>query len=96
MPRAIWNGAVIAEAPPEAVETVEGNTYFPPSAIRREFFQDSETHTVCGWKGTANYFNVVVDGKLNADAAWYYPETKDAARNIKGYVAFWRGVEVVN
>ncbi|HEX7642657.1 MAG TPA: DUF427 domain-containing protein [Noviherbaspirillum sp.] len=96
MPRAIWNGAVIAEAPPEAVETVEGNTYFPPSAIHCEFFQDSGTHTVCGWKGTASYFNVVVDGKVNADAAWYYPETKDAARNIKGYVAFWRGVEVIS
>lgn len=96
MPRAIWNGAVIAEAPPEAVETVEGNTYFPPSAIHREFFQDSETHTVCGWKGTARYFSVVVDGKVNTDAAWYYPETKDAARNIKGYVAFWRGVDVVS
>ena len=69
MPQAIWNGAVIAEAPPEAVETVEGNTYFPPSAIHREFFQDSDTHTVCGWKGTANYFSVVVDGQVNEDAA---------------------------
>lgn len=95
MPKAIWNGTVIAEAPPEAVETVEGNLYFPATAIHREFFQDSETHTVCGWKGTASYFNVVVDGKVNTDAAWYYPETKDAARNIKGYVAFWRGVEII-
>jgi uncharacterized protein (DUF427 family) len=95
MPKAIWNGTVIAEAPLDAVETVEGNTYFPPAAIKREFFKDSETHTVCGWKGTASYFDVVVDGQVNADAAWYYPETKDAARNIKGYVAFWRGVEVV-
>jgi len=95
MPQAIWNGAVIAEAPPEAVETVEGNIYFPHSAIHPEFFQESETHTVCGWKGTASYFNVVVDGKVNTDAAWYYPETKDEARNIKGYVAFWRGVEII-
>jgi uncharacterized protein (DUF427 family) len=96
MPQAIWNGAVIAEAPSEAIEIVEGNTYFPATAIHREFFQDSQTHTVCGWKGTASYFNVVVDGVVNPDAAWYYPETKDAARNIKGYVAFWRGVKVVS
>ncbi len=60
------------------------------------FFQDSETHTVCGWKGTASYYNVVVDGQVNADTAWYYPETKEEARHIKGYVAFWRGVEVTD
>ncbi|HEY8024375.1 MAG TPA: DUF427 domain-containing protein [Burkholderiaceae bacterium] len=96
MPKAIWNGAVIAEAPQEAVETVEGNTYFPPSAMHREFFEESPTHTVCPWKGTASYFNVVVDGKVNADAAWYYPQTKEAANNIKGFVAFWRGVKVID
>ena len=92
MPRAIWNGEVVAESP--IFETVEGNTYFPASAIRREFFRDSETHTVCGWKGTASYFTLVVNGKENPDAAWYYPDPKPAAANIKGFVAFWHGVRV--
>ncbi len=92
MPRAIWNGKVIAES--DRFETVEGNVYFPPETIKREFFKPSETHTVCPWKGTASYYTVEVDGKQNKDAAWYYPETKEAANNIKGYVAFWRGVTV--
>jgi uncharacterized protein (DUF427 family) len=92
MPRAIWNGQVIAET--DRFETVEGNVYFPPDTIRREFFKPSDTHTFCPWKGTASYYTVEVDGKQNKDAAWYYPETKEAANNIKGYVAFWRGVTV--
>ncbi|HYH45047.1 MAG TPA: DUF427 domain-containing protein [Thermoanaerobaculia bacterium] len=92
MARAIWNGAVIAES--DSYEMVEGNVYFPPGAVRREHFQESPTHTVCGWKGTASYYHVVVDGAENKDAAWFYPEPKEAAANIKDHVAFWRGVTV--
>lgn len=92
MPRAIWNGTVIAES--DRCEMVEGNHYFPPEAVRPEHLQPSDTHTVCGWKGTASYYHVVVDGKVNRDAAWYYPEPKEAAKNIRGHVAFWRGVEI--
>jgi len=92
MAKASWNGAVIAES--ESVEVVEGNLYFPRAALRSEFFTDSETTTVCGWKGTANYLDVVVDGQVNRDAAWYYAAPKPAADNIRGYVAFWRGVTV--
>ena len=92
MTQAIWNGAVIAQS--DKCETVEGNRYFPADAITRSFLRASETHTVCGWKGTASYYDVVVDGKANKDAAWYYPDPKPAAANIKGHVAFWRGVEV--
>jgi len=92
MPRAIWNGTIIAESDRCAV--VEGNQYFPPDAVKREFLRESQTHTVCGWKGTASYFDVVVDGQTNKDAAWYYPEPKPAADNIKGYIAFWKGVKV--
>ena len=90
--KATWNNAVIAES--DATVEVEGNQYFPVDSIKREFFQPSDTHTVCGWKGTASYYNVVVDGDTNKDAAWYYPETKPEAKNIEGYVAFWKGVEV--
>jgi len=90
--KASWNGEVIAESNETIV--VEGNHYFPPSAIKPEHFQPSETHTVCGWKGTASYYNVVVNGQVNKDAAWFYPDTKEAANNIKGYVAFWKGVRV--
>jgi uncharacterized protein (DUF427 family) len=92
MPKAIWNGTTIAESDDTIV--VEGNHYFPPDAIKQEHFAESTTHTVCSWKGTASYFDVVVDGQINKDAAWYYPEPKDAAKNISGYVAFWRGVKV--
>ena len=92
MPRALWNGQVIAET--DRHELVEGNVYFPPEAIRREFFQPSTTTTVCGWKGTANYYNVVVNGQENKDAAWYYADPKPAAANIKDHIAFWRGVTV--
>ena len=94
MPRASWNGMVIAEAPDDAVEIVEGNVYFPPGAVRSEFLRASETHTICGWKGTASYYTVEVNGQRNPDAAWYYPEPKDAAKQIAGHVAFWKGVTV--
>ncbi len=92
MARAIWNGAVIAES--DATVVVEGNHYFPPEAVKREHLSVSASHTVCGWKGTASYYDVVVDGATNKDAAWYYPEPKDAARQIAGYIAFWHGVRV--
>jgi uncharacterized protein (DUF427 family) len=92
MPKAIWNGAVIAAS--DQTRVVEGNHYFPVEAIRREYFKPSETHTVCAWKGVASYYDVVVDGKVNRDAAWFYPEPKEAAKQIAGYVAFWRGVVV--
>ncbi len=92
MQRAIFNGQVIAES--DAFEIVENNVYFPPDTVRREYLRESEKHTVCSWKGTASYYDIVVDGQVNADAAWYYPEAKEAAKNIEGYVAFWRGVNV--
>ena len=92
MPQAIWNGKVIAET--ERFETVEGNIYFPPQSVKREYFKPSETRTICPWKGTAHYYTVVVDGKENRDAAWYYPQPKPAAANIRDHVAFWRGVTV--
>jgi uncharacterized protein (DUF427 family) len=92
MPRAIWNGTVLAESPD--VVMVEGNAYFPPEALNREYFEDSPTHTTCGWKGVASYYTVVVNGARNVDAAWYYPETKPEAAQVKGRVAFWRGVKV--
>ncbi len=92
MPRAIWNGTVIAET--DEHELVEGNVYFPPASMKREFFRPSDTHTVCPWKGTASYYTIVVDGRENQDGAWYYPDPKPAAANIKDHVAFWRGVTV--
>lgn len=92
MARAIWNGAVIADS--ERCETVEGNAYFPPETVRRELLRPSATHTTCHWKGEAAYYDVVVDGKINKDAAWYYPDPKPEARNIAGYIAFWKGVKV--
>ncbi|MBW4652861.1 MAG: DUF427 domain-containing protein [Kaiparowitsia implicata GSE-PSE-MK54-09C] len=92
MPKATWNGAVLAES--EQCVVVEGNQYFPMDSIHTEYFQPSTTHTTCPWKGTASYYNVVVDGKVNTDAAWYYPQAKDAAKQIEGHVAFWRGVTV--
>ncbi len=92
MPKAIWNGAVLAES--DRCEVVEGNQYFPPDSIHREYFKESNTHTGCPWKGTASYYTIEVDGKTNPDAAWYYPTPKDAAKNITGYVAFWKGVKV--
>src|SRR5215467_4839325 len=90
--RATWHGELLAESDDTVV--VEGNHYFPVSALRRERFRDSATHTVCPWKGTASYYDVVVDGAVNRDAAWFYPEPKPAAANIQGRVAFWKGVQV--
>ncbi len=92
MKRAEWNGVVLAES--DDIVVVEGNAYFPEAALRREHFAPSATHTVCGWKGTASYFNVVAGGKTNADAAWFYPTPRDAAKQITGRVAFWKGVVV--
>lgn len=92
MPKAIWNGVVLAES--DQCEVIEGNQYFPPDAVNRAYLRESSTHTVCGWKGTASYYDVVVGGEVNKDAAWYYPHPKDAARQIKDHVAFWHGVQV--
>jgi uncharacterized protein (DUF427 family) len=90
--RAVWNNTVLAESDETIV--LEGNHYFPPDTIRREHFRPSQTHSTCPWKGEASYYDVVVNDEVNKDAAWYYPETKDAAREIKGRVAFWKGVKV--
>jgi uncharacterized protein (DUF427 family) len=94
MPKAVWNGAVIAEARDDEVEIVENNVYFPLSAVKREYLQSSEHHSVCPWKGTASYYSLAVDGKVNQNAAWFYPQPFDAAKQIAGHVAFWKGVEV--
>ena len=92
MAKASWNGETIAES--NVFEVVEGNVYFPRSAVRGDVLRDSDTHTICPWKGTASYYTLVVNGKENPDAAWYYPDPKPAAANIAGHVAFWRGVTV--
>lgn len=89
---ATWNSAVLAES--DECIVVEGNQYFPPDSINKEFFQPSNTHTTCPWKGQASYYTIVVNGQENKDAAWYYPQTKEKAKNIEGYVAFWRGVKI--
>ena len=90
--KAIWKGRVLAES--DETRIVEGNHYFPPESLHREYFLDSDTHTTCSWKGEASYKTVCVDGARNADAAWYYPSPKPAAAQIAGWYAFWRGVEV--
>lgn len=87
-----WNGQLIARS--DAIVTVEGNAYFPPEALMDGCFEPSSHRTVCGWKGEAHYYNVVVNGEVNANAAWFYPEPKQAAAEIKGRVAFWKGVQV--
>ena len=92
MPKATWNNAILAES--DATEVVEGNHCFPPDSLNREYLRNTDSQTVCGWKGTANYYDVVVDGQVNEQAAWYYPDPKPSATNIKGYVAFWKGVKV--
>ena len=92
MAKAMWNGKVVAES--DKTEVVEGNQYFPPDSVRKEYLQPGDKETVCPWKGTASYYNVVVDGNVNENAAWYYPNPKDAAKRLKDYVAFWNGVEV--
>jgi uncharacterized protein (DUF427 family) len=91
--KAIWNGQVIAESDDTIV--VEGNHYFPEDSISKEYFKNSSTHSTCPWKGEAFYYSLEVEGQSNVDAAWYYPETSDLARQIKDHVAFWKGVEVV-
>ena len=90
--KATWKGAILAES--DATVVVEGNHYFPADSLKREHFRESSTTTVCGWKGTANYFDVVVGDDVNPGAAWYYATPKDAAREIAGHVAFWKGIEV--
>jgi uncharacterized protein (DUF427 family) len=92
MTKATWNGVVIAES--AHTEIVDGNHYFPAASIHQQYFQPSNTHTTCSWKGLCSYYNVVVNGDTNTDAAWYYPTPKDAAQNIAGFVAFWKGVKV--
>ncbi|MEC5385079.1 DUF427 domain-containing protein [Uliginosibacterium sp. H3] len=91
--KAIWNGVTIAES--DDLVTIEGNYYFPESALKRAFVRTSDKHSHCPWKGTASYYTLVVDGVENADACWYYPEPSEAAEQIKGRVAFWKGVEVM-
>ena len=90
--RAVWRDTVLAESDETVV--VEGNHYFPADSLRREHFRESATHTTCPWKGEASYYDVVADGEVNRDAAWYYPQPKAAAREIEGRVAFWKGVRV--
>lgn len=90
--QAIWNGQIIAES--DDLVQVEGNYYFPKDAINPTFFKDSGTHTICPWKGTASYYTLEVNGKENKDAAWYYPEPKDAAKQITDRIAFWKGVQI--
>lgn len=90
--KAVWNGAVLAES--HETKIIEGNHYFPPESINKEFFKSSDSHTTCPWKGEASYYTIEVEGKDNQDAAWYYPETSELAKEIKGYVAFWKGVAI--
>ena len=90
--RAEWNGVLLAESDETII--VEGNHYFPPAAVNRQYFAESATHTLCSWKGQASYLSVEAGGSTNLDAAWYYPDPYDAAAAIKDYIAFWRGVEV--
>ena len=92
MTKAIWNDVVVAES--DVTEVVEGNQYFPADSIRTEYFQDSDTTSVCGWKGLANYYDLVVNGETNPGAAWYYADPKPEAANVKGHVAFWKGVTI--
>jgi uncharacterized protein (DUF427 family) len=87
-----WKDRVIAES--DATVVVEGNHYFPPADIKQEYMRDSDHTSICGWKGTAHYYSIDVEGELNSDAAWYYPQPKSAAAEISGYVAFWKGVQV--
>ncbi|WP_434994535.1 DUF427 domain-containing protein [Arthrobacter sp. Ld5] len=92
MPKALWKDTVIARS--DTTVMVEGNHYFPPESIAQEYFRPSDTQTVCHWKGTASYYTLTVDGQQNPDAAWTYPEPKEAAENIRGHYAFWKGVTI--
>ena len=91
--KAIWNAATLAES--DETISIEGNHYFPPESIKKEYFKQSDYHTTCPWKGEASYYNIVVGEEVNNDSAWFYPDPKEAAKEIKNYVAFWKGVEVV-
>ena len=91
--KAVWKDVVLADSDDTVV--VEGNHYFPAASLHREYFRDSDQHSVCPWKGTASYYDVVVAGAVNAQAAWYYPQPKAAATQITDRVAFWKGVNVV-
>lgn len=91
--KAIWQNEIIAES--DSTVVVENNHYFPPSAVKTALLSPSQTHTHCPWKGDASYYDININGKINRDAAWYYPDPKQAAENIKGYIAFWKGVEVI-
>ncbi len=90
--KAIWNGQIIAES--DKTIKIEGNHYFPTDSVHPEFLDKSDTHTVCPWKGTASYYNIRVEGQTNGDGAWYYPEPKPMAKDIRNYIAFWRGVQI--
>ena len=97
--KALWNNQVVAEAPKEKLIRIEGNWYFPPDSLKRTYFEDSDHHTTCMWKGEASYYNVTVDGAVNEFGAWYYPDTKDGAiervkHDFTNYVAFWNGISV--
>ncbi len=92
MPKAVWNGTTLAESDQTIV--VEGNHYFPPASVHMELLTPTDTHTTCPWKGVASYYTINVNGEQNIDAAWYYPDPKEAAKEIASYVAFWKGVEV--
>lgn len=92
--KAIWNNKVIADS--DDIVSVEGNSYFPPESVNSQLLRESKSQSVCPWKGTASYYDLHVDGQVNKDAAWYYPEPKDAAKEIKGRVAFWKGVQIEN
>jgi uncharacterized protein (DUF427 family) len=91
--KAIWNEKVIAES--DDIVNVEGNSYFPVESVKNEYLKESDTHTVCHWKGTASYYNLDVEGKTNRDAAWYYSDPRPLAEGIKGRIAFWKGVQIV-
>jgi len=91
--KAIWRNVVLADSDKTIV--VEGNHYFPPESVKREYLRESNTHSECPWKGRASYYDIEVDEQVNRDAAWYYPEPKEAARDVKGYLAFWKGVQLV-
>lgn len=90
--KAIWNNQIIAES--DDIVNVEGNSYFPVESVKKEYLRETQTHTVCPWKGAASYFDLEVDGNINKDAAWYYPEPRELAKGIKGRVAFWKGVKI--
>ncbi|MEO1013178.1 MAG: DUF427 domain-containing protein [Bacteroidota bacterium] len=92
--KAIWNNTVIAES--DTTVVIENNHYFPSDSLKKEFFKDSGAHSTCPWKGEASYYTLEVEGKENTDAAWYYPEPKEAAQSIKGHVAFWKGVTITD